>query len=90
MKKFYTKIEFWICILFIIRLVGITNPPLEVSNNWRQTTGLMVSRNFLEKDANIFYPRMDVTNGKSGVIGMEFPSMNYLYYLSAKVFGYTH
>ncbi len=50
----------------------------------------MVARNFLETDANILYPRIDNTNGGTGIVGMEFPSMNYIYFLIAKVFGYTH
>lgn len=74
----------------LIRLVGITNPPLEIGHNWRQVTGLMVARNFLEVDANILYPRVDETNGGSGIIGMEFPALNYLHFLTAKIFGYTH
>ncbi len=90
MKKYLGRIEFWIVVFFLIRLIGITNPPLEVGHNWRQTTGLMVARNFLEVDPNILYPRVDDNNGQTGIIGMEFPTMNYLYFLVAKIFGYTH
>jgi hypothetical protein len=71
-------------------LIGITNPPLEIGHNWRQVTGLMVARNYLEVDANILYPRIDDNNGNTGIIGMEFPSMNYIYFLISKVFGYSH
>jgi hypothetical protein len=90
MKKYYNRIEFWILIFFLIRLIGITNPPLEIGHNWRQVTGLMVARNYLEVDANILYPRIDDNNGNSGIIGMEFPSLNYLHFLVSKVFGYSH
>ncbi|MEX0968321.1 MAG: glycosyltransferase family 39 protein [Bacteroidia bacterium] len=90
MKTAINRIEFWILIFFLIRLVGLTNPPLETGHNWRQVTGLMVARNYLEVDPNILYPRVDETNGKSGIIGMEFPAMNYVYFMVAKVFGYTH
>lgn len=90
MNKFYNRIEFWIFVFFLIRLIGITNPPLEISHNWRQVTGLMVSRNYLEVDPNILYPRIDDHNGNSGIIGMEFPSMNYIYFMISKLFGYTH
>ena len=90
MKRYFSRIEFWIIIFFLIRLIGITNPPLEIGHNWRQVTGLMVARNYLEVDANILYPRIDDNNGESGIIGMEFPSMNYLYFLTSKVFGYAH
>ncbi len=88
--KIYNKIGFWIILFFLIRLIEITNPPLETSHNWRQVTGLMVARNFLEVDANILYPRVDDNNGKTGIIGMEFPSMNYIYFSISKIFGYKH
>lgn len=88
--KNYTRIECWILIFFLIRFIGITNPPLEISHNWRQTTGLMVARNFLEVDPSIFYARIDDNSGGTGIIGIEFPSMNYVYFLMAKIFGYTH
>ena len=89
--KFLLKdIRFWIFIFFIIRLIGITNPPLEVSHNWRQTTVTMVARNFLEIDNNIFYPRIDIAGEKTGITGMEFPILNYLIYLVSEVFGYEH
>lgn len=90
MKKVYNRIEFWILIFFLVRLIGITNPPLEISHNWRQITGLMVARNFVEVNSNILYPRIDDNNGNTGIIGMEFPTMNYVYFLLSKVFGYTH
>lgn len=90
LKQWSSKIEFWIFVFFLIRLIGITNPPLEISHNWRQVTGLMVARNFVEVDANVLYPRIDDFNGGSDIIAMEFPSMNYLHYLFSELFGYTH
>ncbi len=65
-------------------------PPLEVGHNWRQTDGLMIARNFYERDSNIFYPRVDVAGEKSGIVGSEFPLLNYLVYLVSLVFGYAH
>jgi hypothetical protein len=84
------RIEFWIVFFLLIRLVGITNPPLEIGHNWRQVTGLMVARNYIEVDDNILYPRIDDNQGGTGIIGMEFPTMNYIYFLITKIFGYTH
>ncbi len=84
------RIEFWIVVFFLIRLIGITNAPLEISHSWRQATGLMVARNFLEIDNNILYPRIDDNHATTGIIGMEFPIMNYLYYILAKIFGWSH
>jgi 4-amino-4-deoxy-L-arabinose transferase-like glycosyltransferase len=90
LKNVTTDIRFWIILFFIIRLYGITNPPLEVAHNWRQTTVTMVARNFYETDSNIFYPRIDIAGEKSGITGMEFPFLNYLIYLTSLVFGYQH
>ncbi len=90
MKKYFHHIQFWILIFFLIRLFHITNAPLEVAHNWRQTTVTMVTRNFLETDNNIFYPRVDFAGEKTGITGMEFPLLNYLSYLISYVFGYAH
>ncbi len=89
-RKMLIRPELWIIFLFVIRWVGITNPPLETGHNWRQCTGLMVARNFYETDGNILFPRMNETEGKADVFGMEFPSMNYAHALMAKVWGYRH
>jgi hypothetical protein len=77
-------------IAFLIRLVGITNPPLEAGHNWRQTTVTMVARNFSEVDANILYPRVDFAGEKTGITGMEFPIFNYIIYGVNEFFGYQH
>ncbi len=90
LKTLFTDIRFWIILLFIIRLHGITRPPLEFLHNWRQTTVCMVARNFLEVDANPFYPRIDIAGNKTGITGMEFPVFNYLIFLCAKLFSYEH
>jgi 4-amino-4-deoxy-L-arabinose transferase-like glycosyltransferase len=83
-------VRFWIVLFFIVRLIAITHPPLEVAHNWRQTTVAMVARNFVEVDNNILYPRIDIAGEKTGITGMEFPLLNYLIYLVSLVFGYTH
>ena len=94
MNKTLTNIlsdfRFWIILFFLIRLIGIANPPLEPAHNWRQTTVAMVARNFLEIDNNILYPRLDISGDKTGISGMEFPLLNYLIYLLSEVFGYQH
>lgn len=83
-------IRFWIILFFIIRLYGITDPPLEPAHNWRQACGCMVARNFVEVDANILYPRLDMAGEKTGITGTEFPALNYMIYLVSNAFGYTH
>jgi 4-amino-4-deoxy-L-arabinose transferase-like glycosyltransferase len=88
--KLIYDIKFWLFLFFVLRLIGITNPPLEISHNWRQTTVTMVARNFLETDAAILYPRIDIAGEKTGITGMEFPILNYLIFLVSKLFGYAH
>lgn len=84
------RIEWWIVLFFLIRCIGLLNPPLEAGHSWRQCTGLMVARNFYEVDASVFYPRTDLTNGKEGIVAMEFPALYYLVYLVSEVVGYDH
>jgi 4-amino-4-deoxy-L-arabinose transferase-like glycosyltransferase len=87
-KAVFKDVRFWILLVFVVRLYGITLPPLEVAHNWRQTDGLMIARNFLETDNNIFFPRVDLGGEKSGVVGCEFPILNYLIYLLSSLFGF--
>jgi 4-amino-4-deoxy-L-arabinose transferase-like glycosyltransferase len=77
-------------LLFFIRLIHITDPPIEIAHNWRQTTSLMVARNFYQVDNNIFYPRIDDCGDKTGIVGMEFPLLSYLVYGVSTIFGYDH
>ena len=86
----YFRIEYIISAFFLIRLIGITNAPLEIAHNWRQVTGLMVARNYFEIDPTFWLPRVDETNGLTGIIGMELPLLNYLHYLFSLVFDYQH
>jgi len=90
LKNIFSDIKFWIILFGILRLYGITNPPIEVAHNWRQTTVCMAARNFYTTDPNIFYPRVDIAGEKSGITGMEFPIFNYLIYVFSLVFGYDH
>ena len=90
LTNLFSKVESWILLFFLIRLIGIIAPPLETGHNWRQVTGLMVARNYVEIDDNILFPRVDDNNGKEGIIGMEFPSLNYLHFAVSKIFGYQH
>lgn len=89
-KKRLLDIRFWLVLFFLLRLFHITNPPLEVSHNWRQTTVTMVARNFYEVNPDILYPRLDIGGDKTGITGMEFPLLNYLVYLTSLLFGYEH
>ncbi|MBK9015996.1 MAG: hypothetical protein IPM82_19110 [Saprospiraceae bacterium] len=81
---------FLIVVFFLLRLYGITNPPLEVNHNWRQVTTNMYARNFLEVDDNPLYCRVDMAGDLTGITAKEFPLFNYLIYVAAEVFGWQH
>lgn len=86
----FLNIKIWIGFFFLIRLIGITNPPLEIAHNWRQSLTNMITRNFMEHGANLMYPMIDMAGNKTGILGSEFPFFNYLVYLFSSVFGYEH
>ncbi len=84
------NIKFWIIVFLFIRLIGITNAPLEIGHSWRQSLTNMVSRNLLEVEPSLLYPRIDMDGDGTGIIGAEFPAYNYLIYLWYKFFGFNH
>ena len=71
---------------FVLRLFNI-NYPIFDSHHWRQADGYAIARNFLEVDANILYPRINHAGELSGIMGSEFPIMNYIVFLLYKIFG---
>ena len=89
-KEWLNDIRFWILVFFLLRMYGITNAPLEMGHNWRQSLTNMIARNFLQMDNNILYPRADVDGNNTGIMATEFPFFNYLIYLTSKIFGYAH
>lgn len=90
LKEYFKDIRFWIVFFFLIRLVGITNAPLERTHNWRQALTNMITRNFVENGPNVLYPMVDFGGDRTGIIGSEFPFYNFLVYLLATVFEYNH
>lgn len=95
MKSLKKYSAYWIIgLLFTVRLYGIFDPPLEVNHHWRQVTGLMVARNYHEDKTDFLHPMIDDIgvgeSRSSGVIGMEFPVLNYAHALVSDVFGYEH
>jgi len=81
----FTDIRFWILLFFVLRLFNI-NSPIFDSHNWRQSDGYAIARNFYEIDANILYPRVDHAGNLTGIMGSEFPIMNYIVHLSYYIF----
>ncbi|MGE0638134.1 MAG: ArnT family glycosyltransferase [Bacteroidia bacterium] len=90
LKPLLSDIRFWIVLFFLVRLIGITNPPLETTHNWRQCLTNMIARNFGETELNLLYPRIDMAGNQTGIIGSEFPFYNFLIYIFNTVFGYSH
>lgn len=79
-----------IVVFFIGRLVFTTQPPIEYQHTWRQSTGLMYARNFLETDHNIMHPRIDDNAGGTGIVVLEFPIMYYIHAAISVPLGYQH
>lgn len=88
--KYFSSLKFWILLFFIIRLLGITNPPLEKGHSWRQCLTNMMTRNLYETDNNPLYPRVDNGGKHNGIIASEFPVYNYISYTVSLIFGYRH
>lgn len=78
----------FILLAFVARWVNLTLSPVEVGHNWRQSTVLMVARNFYEQGIDLLHPRVDMAGQLSGITGMEFPLLNALHALVARAFGF--
>jgi len=89
-RQWLGDFRFWLLLFGLIRLIGITDPPLEAGHSWRQMLTNMVAYNFLEVDPNPLYPRLDMAGAKSGITGLEFPIFSYLIYLANLIFGEAH
>jgi 4-amino-4-deoxy-L-arabinose transferase-like glycosyltransferase len=89
-KRYASSILFWIILFFILRLFNITSAPIEIAHNWRQAFTNTVARNFFDIDNNIFFPKAVIFGNNSGIVGTEFPLLNYIIYIFAKMFGYDH
>ncbi|MBK9276309.1 MAG: glycosyltransferase family 39 protein [Flavobacteriales bacterium] len=90
MKKEFNIAHVWVFLLFIFRLHGITNPPLETSHHWRQATVAMVARNLVTDNYDVLHPRMDTAGELSGITGMEFPLLNLLIAFMITIAGPAH
>ena len=80
----------WLLIFCLVRLIGITQAPLEPQHSWRQILTIMVADNFAEVDPNPLYPRLDMNGNGTGITGLEFPVFSYLIFLGGELLGSTH
>lgn len=93
MKKLTEKlktIEAVVIGFFLIRLIGITNAPLETWHSWRQTLTNSMARNMVEGHFSLLYPMVDTGGDRTGIIGSEFPFFQSLIAGISTVFGYDH
>ena len=90
LKQLVLDIRFWIVLFFLIRLIGVLNPPLDPGHNWRQSFTLMLSRNIFEGNTSLLFPMVDNAGERSGILATEFPLFNVLSVILSDLFGYDH
>ncbi|MFH0793083.1 MAG: glycosyltransferase family 39 protein, partial [bacterium] len=69
--------ERWLIVLVLLlaggfRVIQIT-APLVGHHSWRQADTAAISRNFVEEEFNLFYPRIDWRGNTEGFVEAEFP-----------------
>lgn len=89
-KALFSDIRTWIVLFFGVRLIGITNAPLEIGHSWRQALTNMMTRNLSQNGFDLLHPMIDMAGEKSGIIGSEFPFFNALVYLLDGSLGFEH
>ena len=89
-RRYLCDFRFWLMLFFLLRLTSITDAPLEISHNWRQSTVNMIARNYYEGNTTFFYPMMDNAGEKSGITGTELPLLNLIISETASIFGWQH
>ncbi len=92
-KPLFPKIQFIHILLVVflsIQCIGITNPPLEIGHNWRQTVTAMIARNLQNNGFNLFNPQIDFAGNTDGTIGSEFPAFQAIIAVFNSLFGYQH
>ncbi len=56
------------------------------SENWRQADGISIAKNFLTDGPQVLYPKIDHAGQLTGIVGCEFPLMNFMVFLLFKMF----
>jgi len=81
--------------IFLIILLGLAfrlyriDFPMVDGHSWRQITNADIARHYTEGSLNLFAPRVS-WGGLNGVVGMEFPLLQYLTGLLWRVTGELH
>ena len=68
---------FALAVALLWKLGALALPP-HGEHAWRDADGLGVARNFLHESWNLFLPRVAERGALSGIVGMEFPLVNWL------------
>jgi len=75
--------------VLVLVIWQVRSLPVDIigEHNWRQADTYSQAYNFLHESPDFFHPRIDWTNGRSGVMGMETPIYSYTMFLGMAVFG---
>jgi hypothetical protein len=90
MARLLQDIRIWIGLALLIRLIGITDPPIEATHGWRQAFTNMVARNLAEGPFDLLRPRTSMAGERSDVVASEFPGFNALIALMHRLAGPAH
>ncbi|HMI90256.1 MAG TPA: glycosyltransferase family 39 protein [Polyangiales bacterium] len=75
------------CAVLLVEQIATLSFPIVGEHRWRQADVYSVAYNFVHEDPDFFHPRIDWTNGKSGIMGMEPPILPYLIAGAMRVWG---
>jgi hypothetical protein len=57
--------------------LGTLKAPITGEHNWRQADTYTIAYNFVHESSGFFYPKVDWSRGRSGIMGMEMPVYTY-------------
>ena len=73
-------------IIFAIRLINITNPPLDYSS-WRQVDTDSIAKNFINYKFNIFFPQLNYDGPMPNYVQLELQITTFIIAILYKLFG---
>lgn len=86
----FHDIRAWLLLAFLLRLIGITEAPVETTHGWRQAFTNMVARNLAEGPFDLLHPRTSMAGERADVVACEFPAFNALVAVTYRAFGPAH
>lgn len=83
------KAMLYLLFIFLVslRLIGISNPPLDYSS-WRQVDTDSIARNFVEYRFNILYPQLNYDGPMPNYVQLEFQVTTFIIALLYRAFGF--